>query len=130
MSKYMTRQRKEMLSYLSAHTDELLSAQEIGEALKKENVSLSAVYRNLAELEGEGKLRRASRGAGREIYYQYIGAEECKGCLHLSCKKCGKTFHMHSDGAEQLVDAVAKLEGFAVDRSDTVLYGICEDCQK
>ena len=129
MSKYITRQRKEILSYLSTHTDELLSAQEIGDALKEENVSLSAVYRNLGELEAEGKLRRGTRGGSREIYYQYIGAETCRDCLHLSCKKCGKTFHMHSDGAEQLVDAVAKLEGFTVDKSDTVLYGICGDCQ-
>ncbi len=130
MSKYMTRQRKVLLSYLSGHADELLSAQAIADALGPEAMSLSAVYRNLSELEGEGKLRRASKGNQREIYYQYIDAESCKGALHLSCKKCGKTFHMEPEAACQLLDAVARMEGLAVDKSDTVLYGVCGGCQE
>lgn len=130
LSKYITRQRKVLLSFLSDHTDELLSAQEIAEALEDESVSLSAVYRNLTDLEAEGKVRRSSKGGAREVYYQYTDAEECKGCLHLSCKKCGRTFHMDTAGAEQLIDAVAKIEGFAIDKADTVLYGVCEVCRK
>ncbi|MBR1659668.1 MAG: transcriptional repressor [Oscillospiraceae bacterium] len=130
MSKYMTRQRREMLTYLSLHADELLTAQEIGEALRNDGVSLSAVYRNLSELEADGTLRRESRGGSREAAYRFVGAERCRGCLHLSCKKCGRTFHMDAGGAAALVDAVAKTEGFVVDKADTVLYGICEDCRK
>ena len=128
-SKYMTRQRRAILSYLGRHADELLSAREIGEALQGQDVSLSAVYRNLAELEAEGALLRDSHGGGREAGYRYIGAERCRGCLHLSCKKCGRTFHMDSAGAELLADTLARLEGFALDKGDTVLYGTCEDCR-
>lgn len=129
LSKYMTRQRKALLDYLSAHADEALSAQEIAVALEREGVSLSAVYRNLGGLEAEGKLRRASKGSAREVYYQYTDADACKGSLHLQCKKCGRTFHMDSSGAEQLLGVVEKAEGFAVDKADTVLYGVCEICQ-
>ncbi|MBQ9647344.1 MAG: transcriptional repressor [Oscillospiraceae bacterium] len=129
MSKYMTRQRKALLDYLSAHADEALSAQEIAAALEREGVSLSAVYRNLGGLEAEGKLRRASKGSAREVYYQYTDADACKGSLHLQCKKCGRTFHMDSSGAEQLLGVVEKAEGFAVDKADMVLYGVCEICQ-
>lgn len=125
----MTRQRRTLLSYLSGHADELLSVREMADALEAEDVSRSAVYRNVAELEAEGKLRRDRGGDAREAYYRYVGAEDCKGCLHLSCKKCGRTFHMGSGGADALTQAVERAEGFAVDKSDTVLYGVCAMCK-
>ena len=31
---------------------------------------------------------------------------------------------------EALLGSIAKLDGFAVDRGDTVLYGVCEACQR
>ena len=64
------------------------------------------------------------------MFYQYMKAEACRDHLHLSCKKCGKTFHMDEAETEALVEAVAKLDGFEIDRSETVLYGLCEDCKK
>ena len=129
MSKYMTRQRRALLSYLNGHADELLSVQEIADALETEDVSRSAVYRNVAALEAEGKLRRDRGSDAREAYYRYVGAASCKGSLHLSCKKCGRTFHMDSGGADALAQAVEEAEGFAVDKSDTVLYGVCAACK-
>ena len=129
LAKYMTKQRKTLLGYLSAHPDEALSAQEIAAALESEGVSLSAVYRNLAELESEGQIRRMSREGSREVYYQFTGSDSCRDSLHLKCKKCGRTFHMDTAGAEQLLGVVEKAEGFAVDKGDTVLYGVCEICQ-
>lgn len=130
LSKYVTKQRKVLLDYLEKHADELLSVQELAEVLEQEAISRSSVYRNLAEMETEGAVRRKYSGAGREILYQYVGAEACKGSLHLSCKQCGRTFHMTASGAEQLLRDVANTEGFAVDKGDTVLYGVCEDCRK
>jgi len=129
LSKYMTRQRKALLDYLLAHADELLSAQEIADALSGEGVSLSAVYRNLAELEAEGRLRRAGKGGSREVYYQFTDADGCKGRMHLQCKRCGRTFHMDAAGAEQLKSVLERSEGFALDKGDTVLYGVCEVCR-
>lgn len=123
----MTRQRKALLDYLSAHADETFCAREIAAALA--DVSASAVYRNLAALEAEGKLRRVERSGARETAYQYVGADACKGCLHLKCKKCNRTFHMDAAGAEALLGVVERAEGFAVDKADTVLYGVCELCQ-
>lgn len=89
MHSYSTRQRKVLLSYLSQHPDELLSARQIEDALADKKISLSAVYRNLAQLETEEKVRRSSKSGTREVYYQYLDAESCKGALHMSCIKCG-----------------------------------------
>ena len=130
MSKYNTKQRKLLLDYLSCHTDLQLSAKSIADALESEGISLSAVYRNLSELENEGKIRRVSVSGGRETHYQYIDAQCCKDKLHLSCKECGRTYHMKLSGAESLLQSVAQTEEFEIDKSQTVLYGTCKDCRK
>ena len=130
MQSYSTRQRKVLLAYLSRHPDELLSVRQIADALADEKISLSAVYRNLAQLEAEEKVRRSSKSGTREVYYQYLDAESCKGALHMSCIKCGKTFHMADDNAVLLVKHLAQSEQFALDTADTILYGICSDCKE
>ena len=129
-SKYMTRQRKALLPYLESHPDQMLSAQAIAEDLGEESLSLSAVYRNLAELEEEGKVRRNHRGGGREMVFQYLDSEACRNCLHLSCTRCGRTFHMGAEDARRLLDAVAAADGFAIDKAETVLYGVCGRCRE
>ncbi len=128
MPKYSTKQRKMLLDYLSAHNDQHLTAKAIAEDLKKFEISLSAVYRNLSELENEGQIKRFSKSGSREVYYQYTASEKCCGALHLSCKKCGKTFHMKNDGADRLMNDLEKNDGFTIDKTETVLYGICQKC--
>lgn len=130
MPKYMTKQRKALLEFLSNHADEELSARHIAELLNDDSVSISAVYRNLSALEQEGKIRRVTKSGSREVFYQYTDCHECKDCLHLSCEKCGKTYHMNMPDADRLVQALAQNDEFAIDKSNTVLYGICKDCNK
>ena len=129
MPKYVTKQRKLLTEYLARHTDESLSTGQIAEALA-DTVSKSAVYRNLAELETEGKLRRVAGGGGREAVYQYSDAHSCEGRLHLSCKKCGKTVHMEKQLADALVSGLAVSDHFAIDKGETIIYGVCGDCNK
>ena len=127
MNAYRTQPRKRLLDYLSAHADESLSAGQIASALPE--ISVSAVYRNLSALERDGAVQKVAKAGTREVFYRFKKAEECRAHLHLSCKKCGRTFHMDETETEALVEAVAKLDGFTIDRSDTVLYGICNGCQ-
>lgn len=128
MPKYITKQRKKLLLYLSEHLDEQLTAKQIASALAHDDISLSAVYRNLSDLETEGKVKRYSRSGAREVFYQYTDIDPCRGKLHLSCMKCGKTFHMNANGAEQIIKQIAKDERFTISIGDSVLYGVCEKC--
>ena len=130
MPKYMTKQRKTLLAFLSCHADEELSAKQIAKSLNDDSISISAVYRNLSALEQDGKIRRISKSGSREIFYQYIDCSQCKDCLHLSCEKCGKTYHMNMPGAEMLINNLAQNDEFAIDKANTVLYGVCRSCQK
>ena len=129
MQNYSTRQRKVLLDYLSHHPDELLSARQIADALADEMISLSAVYRNLAQLEKEEKVRRSAKSGSHEAFYQYLDAKGCKGALHMSCVKCGKTFHMADSNAALFAKHLAQSEQFTLDAADTILYGICSDCK-
>ena len=128
MQTYMTQPRKRLLTYLKDHRDETFSARQISDKLSE--ISVSAVYRNLSALEQDGAVRRVSKSGSREVFYQYLAAEECRSHLHLSCKRCGKTFHMDAKETEDLVERIAALDKFALDRSETVLYGVCENCQQ
>ena len=57
-----------------------------------------------------------------------MGAEDCHSHLHLSCTRCGKTFHMDAEHTAQLTRAMSELDGFDLDILKTVLYGICQNC--
>ena len=61
MAAYITKQRRILLTFLEDHPDESLSAADIAKALADRSISVSAVYRNLAALEEEGRIRRFPR---------------------------------------------------------------------
>lgn len=130
MARYMTMQRKLLLDYLSHHPHEALSAKQIADALGEERISASAVYRNLAVLEEDRLVKRTSRAGSHEAFFQYTDGDGCAEKLHLSCKRCGKTIHMNASGAEMLIRTIAETDGFSVDRSASVIFGICETCQQ
>ena len=60
MSGYNTKQRRALLAFLGEHPDELLTARQMADALAEKQISLSAVYRNLAQLEAQkaGRTKR------------------------------------------------------------------------
>lgn len=129
MPKYDTKQRRVLILFLSQHPDEHFTAKQIAKKLSSEGISLSAVYRNLSLLESEGLISRCKSDSAREASYRYMGADQCRHKLHLSCKKCGKTFHMHSLQSDRLISSIMMSENFKIDREETVLYGVCKSCQ-
>lgn len=127
--KYETEQRKTLKSFFSTHPHEAFTAKQIYKILDNSAISLSAVYRNLADLEAGGLLRRTYKSDTRESYYRYISPKECAGHIHLTCKKCGKTVHMENDDTLSLTANVQKYKNFLLDKTETVLYGLCGTCR-
>lgn len=130
MQQYNTKQRQILLEYLSDHSDENISALDIISHFAKEDISKSAIYRNLSSLEKDGKIRRVNIVGEKVAYYQYIDTKHCKGKIHVSCIKCGKTTHIDGDTASYLASRLKVEDGFALNNDETVLYGVCKDCQK
>lgn len=130
MSRYATRQRTRLLDFLSTNADTSLSARQIALALEPENISLSSVYRYLTELEKEGKVRKLTKSGMREVYYQYTAHEYCRDLFHITCTVCGRTTHLDKDMAEKIMLHAREVNGFEIDTSKTVIYGVCKDCRK
>ncbi len=127
---YNTEQRTILLTFLSKNPDKVFSTKEIASHLEDKNISLSAVYRNLAELESDGKIKRIAKSGSRESFYQYFDTKACKNHIHLSCKKCGKIFHLEEEQTELLAKELKEADGFELNLADTTLYGICKKCHK
>lgn len=125
---YNTKQREILLDFFNKNHDKSFSAKEIASMLDGMNISVSAVYRNLSELEKNGKVRKTSKNGSRDAYYQYVDCEDCKGHLHLSCTKCGSTTHLDDNQTKILLDVVASNANFNIDKNSTVLYGLCKKC--
>ena len=125
---YKTKQRDALLRILEEHHDEMLSVTEIAAALEGEAVSLASIYRNLAELEKEGAVRKVAKSGYREAYYQYVDCDTCKGHIHLSCVECGATEHLDEEAADSIASSLASNAHFALDPDSTVLYGVCGKC--
>ena len=130
MATYMTKQRRVLLTYLEGHPDQCFTARQIAGEVAAAGVSLSAVYRNLAELEGEGRIRRVTREGSRQVCYRYADARDCREHLHLSCSRCGRTYHMDLPATNHLIHTVEEDTDFQVDSAGTVLYGVCADCRR
>ncbi len=128
MSEYMTHQRKVLYSFFQKNLDKQFAVRDITEALQESDISLSAVYRNLASLEKNGLIRRSIKEGSRECIYQYIHPEECHSHIHMECQDCGDSFHLDDSIAEKMREAVRSISGFTVSNPKTVLYGKCKDC--
>ena len=67
MKKYDTRQRDYLINFLDQHPDQLLSVRQIAQELCSQQISLSAVYRNLSQLEAEGLIRKSIKPGSRHF---------------------------------------------------------------
>lgn len=125
---YSTEQRNILLSFLSENPDKIFSVKQIESGLAGKGISKSAIYRNLAELESEEKIRRCSKSGSREMFYQFYDCQVCRSHIHLSCSKCGRIFHMEDENAQRLILELEQTEGFEINKGESTLIGICRKC--
>lgn len=130
MHDYKTKQREQLINFLSKNPDKAFSAQQILDALCDSSISQSSIYRNLVSLEEKNVLRRIFKENSREAHFQFIDNDECKNAIHVMCSNCGETFHIKPDVAKYVESEVSSGNNFHVDRTKTIIYGECESCWK
>ena len=128
MANYQTTQRKILTEFLQSHPDVQFSAKQIYQNLADTTISISAVYRNLASLEADGLINRFTKEGSREAFYQYFHDDICRNSIHLVCIKCNRTYHMDPDEMKRMIEGIQKSDGFMVNNTKTILYGICKQC--
>ncbi len=130
MKKYKTKQREKLLSLLRRNGHRSFSAQALFEEYSDEGISLSAIYRNLAEMEQEGLICKVSKKGEKRALYQYVNPAECCGHIHLICADCEETIHL-SKSVSQLVFNLSEEEfQFSINSSAAYLYGKCANCSQ
>ncbi len=129
MAKYITKQRRILQEYLENKIDEELSAKKVAEDLADKNVSLSAIYRNLTEMEKEKEIVQCSKEGSREFYFRYIKNNECTSSLHYSCKICNTIKHMSIEETNYINQRILENLNFTLDLPSTIFYGICDNCK-
>lgn len=128
MAIYMTAQRKLLLDFFENNPDKIFTAYEIYSLLQDKNISKSAVYRNLIDLEKNKKIKKQILRDSKEVSYQYISGTVCQAKIHLQCMRCDKISHMNMQSTDSFVDNIATTDKFIVNKSETVIYGLCRDC--
>ncbi len=106
------------------------SAQEIAQLLKSENVSMSAIYRNLADMEKSGLICKVSEKNRSGALYQYINPHSCRGIIHLKCESCDQTYHLDKCVSDMIFAMAEKNFNFHLSSSMPMLVGQCEKCRQ
>ncbi len=123
---YKTRQRDEILRFLMENKESCFSAKEISAHVTAGDAT---VFRTLAVLVRENRIRKFTRGdRGECSYYRYNASEACSMHIHLKCEDCGTLLHMDCDFMDEIMSHFSKDHGFFVDCGKTVIYGRCTDC--
>lgn len=126
-----TRQKAVILKYIQRNKDIHLKAEDILEGLKAQGevVSKATVYRFLKVLEEEGMIRKYTLSDKVPACYQYTDDQpECRNHYHLMCSRCGMVVHMDSPALRCFMAEAFEREGFVIDESKTVFYGLCKKC--
>lgn len=129
MSKYITKQRKILQNYLSNRIDEELSARKVAEDLAHENLSLSAIYRNIADMEKEKIVVQCRKEGSREIFFRYVN-DNCHKSIHIYCNICNKIEHISIQATQEILNNINNSTGFNIDIHSAMFYGICKSCEK
>lgn len=128
--RYNTKPREVLLAFLEKNLDQNFTVSQIAHQLKDQNISLSAIYRNLSLLESEGKVRKSTNNGQKALFYQYLDSPCCADYIHVTCQKCSKIFHLNPELTKYLTNHLMKEEQFIITKIDSMLSGICKNCSK
>lgn len=131
---YKTKQRANIIKYLINNKSKHITAEMILTYFKDigEPIGKSTIYRYLDSLVADNKVRKyVASESGSAACFQYIDdAHECKEHYHMKCTKCGNLIHLNCDEIEELSKHIFREHKFKLDVCKTILYGICQNCQK
>ena len=105
--------------------DRHLTAEELleGAGDRLPNISLPTVYATLELFEELGVVRRLSVGTGALLWDPRAADHH-----HLRCRRCGAVEDLEAPAGTDGVLAAARSAGFAADRAELTVVGLCRTC--
>ena len=130
---YKTKQREELLEYLSMIPGKHITVNDICNHFKREgrNIATATVYRQLEKMVDEGIVKKYIIDANSPACFEYSPEEEECGpevCFHCKCEECGRLIHLHCEELEEIKEHLMADHGFFINPLRTVFYGLCEQC--
>jgi Fur family ferric uptake transcriptional regulator len=103
-----------------------LSPQEVLEAARGEvpSLGIATVYRNLKDLLESGEIGLVALPGESPRYESRQAAGHHHH--HFRCDRCGRVFDVQGCGG---LSGIAVPPGFAVQRHEITLYGVCAECR-
>ncbi|MDG3142169.1 transcriptional repressor [Streptococcus suis] len=122
----ITEARKAILAYMIA-ADHHPSAEQVYKDLspKYPNLSLATVYNNLRVLVDEGFVSELKVTNDQTTYFDYKGHDH----VNVICEVCGKISDLELE-IPDITHEAADQTGYRITKSQFIVYGICETCQK
>lgn len=125
---YRTEQREKLYGFFEENPHGAFSARELVERIG-DSISLSAVYRNLADLEAAGRVSASVMPGETTRRYRIAGHARCAGHLHFSCLKCGSVIHL-SETETRRMERMLASDGLQLDLAKTTINGLCKGCRE
>ena len=123
--------KQELIEFLAQNPDRQFTTEELCLAVNgnREN-GKSSIYRHLSELCRRETVRKFSNKERNCSVYQYVGEKcDCGNHFHEKCLRCGSLHHLDCADSVIFAEHLLKTHGFAVDRGQSILYGICKECR-
>lgn len=132
MATYKTKQKDAFELIIKSVGSASFTAEDLLKIIDEKGLSIcrSTVYRRIQELEAEGKLKKFSSDSGSVLFQYREKPERCDLHMHLYCSGCGKILHVDCDFVEQFTSHMREYHGFTVNRGDTMIFGLCEQCKR
>ena len=132
-SKYKTKQRELIISYLKTIPGTHVTAGDLCEHFESIgiNIGVSTVYRHLERLVDEGYVKKYTIDSNSPACFEYSGEcdDDSEVCFHCKCTKCGRLIHLHCDEIKELQNHLLKEHNFTMSAGRTVFYGLCDKCR-
>lgn len=117
---------RELVKTLLEDIKEPLTASEIYDKLRDENITLSSIYRTLETFYNNNIVSKDVTPDGTSKYT--IHKEVHKH--FLECKKCHKSTELDYCPYTQANKKIRSKNDFVVDEHNLIIYGVCKDCNE
>lgn len=128
ISRYKTKQKEEVLTYMKSMKGVHVTVNDIAEHFKGQRIAIgvTTIYRHFEKLVADGVVKKYVIDGG----FEYAGDQNChpEQCFHLKCESCGELVHFHCKELEELQRHMLEDHGFDINSLKTVYYGVCNYC--
>lgn len=115
---------RELIKTLLENSSQPLTAYDIFDNLKEENITLSSIYRTLDTFYQNNLISKETTPDGVSIYSLIKDVHS----HYLECKKCHNKITLDFCPYHKANEKIKSKTDFIVDEHNVIIYGICKNC--